>query len=111
MYRVEFIVKEEKSNNENKYEIILSHNHKNIILYALDLCNFNKWRLELKKTCILTNYHKYYENLRMIKYTITSKIILTLNKEEKKEYAVKIYEKKSFDEDLKVILIKLSLNY
>lgn len=85
----------------------MSRNNKQIFIYPLSLSNFKKWKFELKKTCILSNYHNHYENLRMIKHKNTSKVILAMNKVEKKEYAVKIYEKNSLDEKLKVgFLIK-----
>jgi calcium-dependent protein kinase len=86
-------------NSKDDYEIFekkmfsFSRNQKSYTIYAGTHEIYMNWLQELKKCCIITNFNKYYKNIRIIGKGTFAKVMHSVRETDKKDFAIKTFEK------------------
>lgn len=70
-----------------------SRNSKYYTIYAGTQEIYQGWLAELKKCCIITNFNKYYKNVRIIGKGTFAKVMHSIRDLDKKDFAIKTFEK------------------
>ena len=70
-----------------------TRNHKFYTIYAGNHEIYMNWLQELKKCCIITNFNKYYSNIRIIGKGTFAKVMHSIKISDKKDFAIKTFEK------------------
>lgn len=72
---------------------VFSRNEQFYTLFAGTHEIYKSWLSEFKKSCILTNFNRYYVNLRTIGKGTFARVLLSQKISDKTEWAVKAFEK------------------
>lgn len=70
-----------------------SRNKQQYIIYAGTHEIYMNWLEELKKCCIITNFNKYYKNIRFIGKGTFAKVMHSIRNLDNKDFAIKTFEK------------------
>jgi len=86
---------EEEGDTDEDFYFLLSHNKKITIFCLKKKEDFQNWLKPLTRLCILSNYSKYYSNVKVIgKGTFAKVLFAKKRNDDGKEYAVKTFDKK-----------------
>ena len=86
-------------NSKDDYETFekklfnFSRNKKFYTIYAGNHEIYINWLQELKKCCIITNFNKFYTNIKIIGKGTFAKVMQSVRIHEKKDFAIKTFEK------------------
>lgn len=94
---------------------VFSRNKKFYSIYAGTSEIYLNWLEELKKCCIITNFNKFYKNIRFIGKGTFAKVMHSVRNVDHKDFAIKTFEKEAMlksqtsNRSKVIILIRLKI--